>query len=212
MKIVFLSAALMASGASLAATPIQGWYSSVFGGYTYLPDNISIVRHDLFRSHASYDSGYNAGIRVGYQSNPLRYEAEYTYINANLEKLQINHWQQRDVHGQTIINLGMLNAYYDFPDIVPAVSPFLGIGLGYGQVQGEFNARGPFRRTHYETNDNIFAYQATAGFTYNFAENFSANIAARYVGGERPDELGRVFQVYLATVGVIYRFNEGNYK
>lgn len=212
MRIAFFSAALIASSASLAATPVQGWYASAFGGYSYIPENVDITRFGIARNNAAYDSGYHAGVRIGYQSNPLRYEGEYTYITANLKKFTVNRIYQWGVNGSTTANLGMANIYYDFPDMVPAVSPFLGVGLGYGWVQGILNSNGPNSLTRFEGESSVFAYQATGGFTYNFAENFAVNIAYRYVGTDRVGELGKFFQAHLGTVGLIYRFNQSSYK
>ncbi len=62
MRIQLFSAALIATGINYAATPVDGWYSSVFGGYTYLQDNISVTAPDgYFRNGTRYNSGYNAG-------------------------------------------------------------------------------------------------------------------------------------------------------
>jgi len=212
MRIAFFSAALIASSASFAATPVQGWYASVFGGYSYLPENVDLFRYGVNRNNSAYDSGYHAGVRVGFQSNPLRYEAEYTYINANLKKFTIDNVYQLGVNGSNTANLGMANVYYDFPDMVPAISPFLGIGLGYGWVQGVLNSQGPNGLTRYTGESSVFAYQATGGFTYNFRENFAVNIAYRYVGTDRVGELGKFFQGHLGSVGVVYRFNQASYK
>jgi opacity protein-like surface antigen len=213
MRITFFSAALMASAATFAATPIDGWYSSVFGGYTYMPDNIIISTPGLFLDRAAYDSGYNAGGRVGFKSNPLRYEAEFTYINASLHDLNANNISQLGVTGNTSASLAMANIYYDFPDMVPAIQPFLGVGLGYGWIHSTLQSTGPGSAIWYNTGtDNVFAWQATGGFTYNFAECFAVDIAYRYVGTDRADNLGKVFQANLGTVGVTYRFNENGYK
>lgn len=213
MRIAFFSAALMASAAAFAATPIDGWYSSVFGGYTYMPDNINITSPGLTLNRGAYDSGYHAGGRVGFKSNPLRYEAEVTYINAKLHDLDINGIRQAYVSGDTSATLAMANIYYDFPDMVPGIQPFLGIGLGYGWLKSSLQTTGPFGALGYNSGtDDVFAYQATGGFTYNFAENFALDIAYRYVGTERADNLGKVFQANLGSVGATYRFNENRYK
>lgn len=212
MRIAFFSAALLASSATLAATPIDGWYSSVFGGYTYLPDNLSNTTLGLTRTHASYDNGYHAGGRLGYKSNPLRYEGEITYLNADLKNFSINNVSQLNVGGSTYATVGMANVYYDFHDMVPAIQPFIGAGLGYAWVDGTFRSNGPFGTTYYRGNNSVFAYQVTGGLTYNFSENYALNIAYRYIGTDRIGELGEVFQAHLATLGVIYRFNENSYK
>lgn len=213
MRTAFFSAALLLSGATFAATPINGWYSSVFGGYTYLQDNISVSRFGITRTDAKYDGGYNAGGRIGFQSYPLRYEAEFTYTTADFSSFYLNNVKKRRVGGQTTAALGMANVYYDFPDMVPGIQPFLGVGIGYAWVEGTLKSRGPiYGATYYKGSDNVFAYQGTAGLTYNFAENYAINLAYRYIGTDKVHNLGKVFQANLATVGVIYRFDEVSYK
>lgn len=218
MRIAFFSAAVLASSLATAATPVDGWYSSVFGGYSYLPNNISNTHFGLSRTGASYTGGFNAGGRIGFQSNPLRYEAEFTYIQANVKHFQINRIIQKRVGKQVNASLGMANVYYDFPEMVPCISPFVGVGLGYGFVEAQLKSRGPFYtvgpyyNSYFKGSNSVFAYQATAGVTYNFAENYALNLAYRYVGTDRVHELGKVFQANLASVGVIYRFDQATYK
>ena len=43
------------------------------------------------------------------------------------------------------------------------------------------DSTGPFRTTYFTATDNSFAYQGTAGLTYNFSENYAVNLAYRYV-------------------------------
>jgi len=212
MRTAFFSIALLASSATIAATPIDGWYAGVSGGYTYTPDNISVSYYGLRLTDASYDSGYNAGINLGYKSNPLRYEAEVTYINADLKKFYINKVRQHGIDGNTYATLGMAKVYYDFPDIVPCLQPFIGAGLGYGWVKTDFLSKRPFGLLHYTGSNGVFAYEGTAGLSFNFSESYSLSLAYRYVGTQRPDNLGKVFQANMATVGVVYRFDEGLYK
>ena len=212
MKIGFLSAAILATQVSIAATPIDGWYSSIFGGGSYVPDNISASKLGRPINHAAYYFGYNAGGRVGFQSNPLRYEGEVTYIAAKLKRYYINRVLRTRVAGQTTATMAMANVYYDFPNMLLCIQPFLGVGLGYAWVDGQLNSSGPFSFPRYKGGSSVFAYQGTAGFTYNFAENYALNIAYRYVGTERVSHLGKVFQGNLGTIGVIYRFDESSYK
>jgi opacity protein-like surface antigen len=267
MKIALFSASLLASSLSMAAIPIDGIYSSLFGGFSYLPDNISAIHQGSHFQLASFNSGYNAGGRFGYQSGHLRYEGEVTYTAASAKSFSTNSIpfqffgplrHHRTVNGRTQAGFGMANVYYDFPEVVPCISPFLGIGLGFGRVQttlnterefisqGFFNpallgsgttgtglitpasltpgfvtpgfsnngipVREFFVQRRFKGADSAFAYQGTAGFTFNYLENWALNIAYRYIGSTRLDRLGKSFQGNLASVGVVYRFNGYIYK
>lgn len=212
MRIRLFSATLLASTIATAATPIDGWYSSVFGGYTYMPHNISNTTYGLFRNSPSYEPGYNVGGRLGYQSNPLRYEVEYTYLQATADNFDLDYIAQTGVTGYASGNFAMANVYYDAPEMLPAVSPFIGAGIGYAFIQATLSSLGPQAVTYYSTNDNVFAYQGTLGLTYNFAENYALNVAYRYTATNKPDGFGEVFQAHMASVGVVYHFDRLSYK
>ncbi|AHE67482.1 outer membrane protein [Legionella oakridgensis] len=212
MRIILVSTALLATHMAAAATPIDGLYSSVFGGYAYIPNNISRTQYSLTRTDASYQAGFDAGGSIGYKSNPMRYEGELTYLNANIKNFKINGVYQTSPSGYSNAILAMANAYYDFPAVLPSIQPFLGLGLGYAWVNAKLNSEGPYGTTRFTGSNSVFAYQGTAGLTYNFAENYALNVGYRYVATEKADKLGKIFQVHLANVGVIYRFDEGRYK
>ena len=208
MRFAFISVALLASSVASSATPIDGWYTEVFGGYTYLPNNVN----NLGRSNATYWSGYDAGGKIGYKNNPMRYEAEFTYLNAGTKKFNVFNIQQTGVSGQSDAFLAMANAYYDFHNLVDVIQPFLGFGIGYAWVNATLNSTGPLGATQFTESNTVFAYQGTAGLTYNFAENYALNIGYRYVATVNAQKLGKMFQANLASIGAIYRFDEGRYK
>lgn len=212
MKTVLLSTALLVTGVASAATPVDGWYTSGFGGYAYVQDNIRTTLPGLYINGTSYKGGYNVGGRVGFQSNPIRYEAEYTYLYANANHFNINNIRQIGSTGSTTGSLFMANLYYDFPDIVPAISPFLGVGMGVAVLKTNLSNITPIIVRTFSFNESKFAYQGTLGFTYNFAENYAANIAYRYVATGNGGDFGRAYQAHLASAGVIYRFDKGYYK
>lgn len=212
MKISLLTAALLASGIAQAATPVDGWYTSIFGGYTYFPENVDVVSNGLLFNNAEYTQGYNAGGRFGYQSNPIRYELEYTYMSATAKNYTVDTIAQENITGFTSANLVMANLYFDGPEILPSTVPYLGVGIGYAYLQTSLSSTGPTTATYFSAKDNEFAYQGTAGLTYNFAENYALNLAYRYVATNRADNFGSVFQAHIANAGFVYHFDRGNYK
>jgi opacity protein-like surface antigen len=212
MRIKLLSAALLASGFATAATPVDGWYTSFFGGYNYFMDNVDIITSGVLRNNVAYKEGYNVGGRIGYQSNPIRYEGEYTYIHGNTDYFSVNGTLQTNVTGYTAGNLYMANVYYDFREILPSVAPFAGVGIGYANIQTTLDSEGPNGVTVFKAVDNEFAYQGTLGLTYNFAENYALNIAYRYTATDRASNFGKVYQAHFGDVGVIYHFDRGFYK
>lgn len=213
MKLVFFSAAMLAASLSHAATPIDGWYAGLFGGYAYLPNNINKNIDGATFNNGDYKSGYNAGGSLGFKSNPMRYEGQLTYINANIKGYQVNDISQTGITGYNNAIFALANVYYDFRNSVPAgIQPFLGLGIGYGWLNAHLNSTGPTVATQYRENGSSFAYQGTAGLNYNFAETYGLNLSYRYIATANSDVLGKIFQAHLANLGVVYRFDGVKYK
>ncbi len=212
MRILFVSAAVFLNSMAFAATPIDGWYSSVFGGYAYIPGNINKTKMGFTYNNANYQSGFDAGGNLGFKSNPMRYEGEITYLKATLNDVNINGIRQSKLDGYNDAVLGMANVYYDFPGILSSIQPFLGLGIGYAWIQANIHSPGPFIANHFSASNSAFAYQATGGVTYNFAENYALNLGYRYIGTSNVPEFGHMFQAHLANLGATYRFDGNKYK
>ncbi|MDP3705465.1 MAG: outer membrane beta-barrel protein [Legionellaceae bacterium] len=212
MKIAVLFASVLASCASFAATPIDGWYTSLFGGYTYIPSNIDKTRFGLTRDHATYQSGFEGGGNFGFKSNPMRYEGDVTYLKASTNAFQINRVPQTDVSGYNQAIFGLANVYYDFPGFSTLLQPYLGAGLGYGWIQTRLNSFGPTGTTSFTAVNSAFAYQGTGGVTFNFAENYALSLGYRYISTLNLYEFGERFQAHIANLGATYRFDGNNYK
>lgn len=212
-RITFAIVALLSAASASAATPINGWYSSAFGGYTYVPGNIGNVTNlGLTRSDTSFKPGFDAGGSLGFKSNPMRYEGELTYLKSNLDHFNVNGVRQTSPLGYTSAALGLANVYYDFPGITMDIQPFLGAGIGYAWVQNKLNSTGPYGSTSFSNSNSAFAYQATGGLTYNFAENYALSLGYRYVATTNISELGQMYQAHIANLGAVYRFDGNNYK
>jgi opacity protein-like surface antigen len=215
MKRLFIAQTLLATlicpTVSTAATPIDGWYTGAFGGYAYVPSNHTIQSWGVTRSDVNYQSGYDVGGSLGFKSNPMRYEGELSYLKANLNSFRVNQLPQTNPTGYNNAVLGLANVYYDFLGLTTPLQPFLGAGIGYGWVQTKLNSSGPFSPSNFNVANSVFAYQATGGLTYNFAENYALSLGYRYVATTQIADLGQMFQVHLANVGATYRFDGKKY-
>lgn len=213
MRFVLFTAALLATGAASASTAADnGLYASVFGGYTYLASNINTYYYGYLLSDVNYLDGYHAGGSIGYKKKPLRYEFQYTYLNAKTDRYSVNHVPALRIDGGTKANLLMANLYYDFPELLASISPFIGAGLGYAFMDATLNSTSRFRRPHFNTNQNAFAYQGMAGLTYNFLKNAAINATYRYATTIDNDNWGKPLQAQMASLGVVYRFDSGSHK
>lgn len=214
MRIAILCTSMLTSCALLAATPINGWYSSVFGGYAYVPGNVDKTRNGLNRNDVKYQSGFDGGGNFGFKSNPMRYEGDVTYIKANVNSFKVNKVNQTGVSGYNQAIFGLANVYYDFPGFTTLIQPYLGLGIGYGWIQTKIDSTGPLPLglTTFTADNSAFAYQGSAGLTYNFAENYALNLGYRYMTTLNLSQFGQFFQAHMANLGATYRFDGNNYK
>lgn len=214
MRLKVLSSLLLASGIASAAAPIDGWYSNLLGGFAWYPGNINVIPPEpVLWNHVRYHWGYNAGGAIGFKSNPLRYELQYTYTKAQDKTLSINQMPPLRHDGYSQASFGMLNVYYDFPDMVYAISPYVGAGLGYGYVNTVLGGVDSVGNIHFlKRNGGNFAWQVTGGLTYNFVENFAVNVDYRYAATTRLRDFGKTFQANFVEAGVTYRFDDVRYK
>lgn len=208
MRIALISASLLLTSFTYAATPLGGWYYNLFGGYANVPSNINVSG----RSNVGYANGYDGGGSFGFQSNPMRYEGQLTYINAKVNKFKFDNISQTGLSGYNNAVLAMANIYYDFRGAKPTFQPYLGMGIGYGWVHAVLNSTGPFGSTNFSGSNSVFSYQAMTGLTFNFAENYALNLGYRYVITHKVRALGKIFQANLGNIGVVYRFDVARYK
>ena len=142
----------------------------------------------------------------------MRYAGEFTYIKSNITKFTLNDIQQTGVNGYDQVLLGLANIYYDWPGLNTTLQPFLGGGIGYAWVQAQLDSSGPFGATNFTGSNSVFAYQATGGLTYNFAENYALSLGYRYIATTRTPEIGHSVQAHLANLGAVYRFDGRRYQ
>jgi opacity protein-like surface antigen len=199
----------------------DGWYFSVAGGVAKMSNNLEtvapVVQNGFERlaeiNGTSYKLGWDLAGAIGYKSGPVRYEAEFTYIDANAKGFSIDGVDTLNPSGDTHDGLGLLNIYYDFDDTGMSFVPFLGAGLGMvrstarmdGFVTDEFGFVDPLSFT---ISENIFAYQATIGMLFNISNNSSVSLAYRYVASTSGKEFGKRMQVQLGNIGFLYRFDQ----
>ncbi len=203
---------LLSFTSAFSATPIDGWYSSLFVGYDYIPSNVNKVHNNIRYTDAAHQAGYLAGGNLGYKSNPLRYEAEVSYFNANVSHFSQERVRQNNVGGYNNGISGMANIYYDFPGILSCLEPYVGFGIGYAWLHEQLNNLEPTAKSDFTINSSAFAYQALVGITYNFAENYDLSVGYRYLTTPNLFNFGTTFQSHFAVLGVAYRFDDTRYK
>ena len=209
---------LAVSVSAHAGIPIDGLYSTAFGGAAFIPGNISVGYNNALVNQSNYMTGFDAGGALGYKAAFWRYEAEVTYINAQLNKIAINNQVTNDTkRGYNQDVTAFVNLVYDTPyREYLMLQPYIGAGIGYAWVQNNFNTP---RLTSYNnqelsfnTNNYAFAYQAMVGLNFHFSEAYSLFAGYRYVGTTHLDNNGSTFQAHLVNAGITYRYDSCQYK
>jgi opacity protein-like surface antigen len=135
------------------------------------------------------DIGWGGAIAFGRQFGNFRAELEYAYQGTDLEDREI-------LDGDVLYSLGgdikvttvMANGYYEMP-VFEAFSLYAMAGLGYAkydvdyavlvfdpasdEVIGTASAGG---------SDNVFAYKAGVGMTYDFTDQIAGDLGYEYLG------------------------------
>ncbi len=213
MRLAFLPLIVTVLPATLqAATPIDGWYSGLLVGYAYIPSNVNKVNNNIRYTDAAHQPGYLAGGNLGYKNNPMRYEAEVSYLNANVTHFSEQYIRQNNVGGYNNGVAGTANVYYDFPGILSSLEPYLGFGIGYAWLHEQLDNLTPNAQTNFRIDSSAFVYQGLAGITYNFAENYNLSVGYRYLATPNLFNFGTKFQSHFALLGVAYRFDNARYK
>jgi OmpA-OmpF porin, OOP family len=179
-------------------------------------DNAGVVNNtgpffNSFSGSARYNSGFNAGGRVGVQWGPWRLEEEYSYRHNGLSSFGVFNGPNINTlfQGQHITHSIMTNLIYDFTIGWP-VTPHVGFGIGaidnvdsislntVGGV-GPFNVNFPgnvgplrvpggttFGGTFLKGNVWNFGYQAIVGFRYDINPLLAFDIDYRYLASTDP--------------------------
>lgn len=98
------------------------------------------------------------------------------------------------------------------PRAVPQDYPFPAVPQNYPVSSIPTYYPGPLVPTYFRGADSVFAYQVSGGVNYDFSENYSINVAYRYIGTTSAPALGKNFQAHLASLGVTFRLDADNYR
>ncbi len=190
------------------ALPVSAETSGVYAGLKFIDSiqstgDMSKDRVDVegfgfgIGSHSQNTVG--GGIFVGYDfypqhQVPIRTEIEYAIRSEMYKSWNKSH----SVEGETL-NLDakarsnfqtlFFNAYWDFHNST-AFTPYIGAGVGLGFINNHYKGKGDYSQVGYEGPDSVsmnnmntvFAWNVGAGCSYAFNENFSADLAYRFVG------------------------------
>lgn len=167
-----LAGLVFANGSLFAATPVEGWYAGLIGGFSFTPGiKFNATVFDVFtsRTRVNYRVGGNGGGQLGYRICNFRFEGEllFNYVPYSQVKTSLfltipnrptlnlidvtikRHLTPTNpfvrLNGHTIVGAGLFNAYYDFYDEEndPTWVPYLGLGIGYSSVRNSLTLTVP---------------------------------------------------------------------
>jgi OmpA-OmpF porin, OOP family len=200
-------------GGMFGPFPPGFFYLGPEGGWTHLESNTNTSSFTIrlpgprFRTlglseTTSYNSGFNAGVRGGYEWGPWRFEEEWSYRNNNVSSFSgtisgLPVVGTRSFSGNTSVFSGsvhsnalMTNALYDFTFGWP-VTPHIGAGVGAVDVNAGVSLNpgvtppGALRFTGFSSFSGSqwnFAYQAIAGIRYEVNPLISVDFDYHYLG------------------------------
>lgn len=206
---IFAAASAIALLAGVGSASAQGYstsnvYAKGFGGFT-LPsgDDASVYGPDSTSEYykLDYDTGYTIGAAIGYSIRPdIAVELEYGYRNAD---------SKSSINGHTSSNAVMANAIYKFGgmDATGKITPYVGAGLGWANVDVATNDYGSFTR------NSAFGYQFIGGVSYAATPKMDLLGEVRYFGtdsgslkGPNDLKIDAGFETVDFLVGVAYKF------
>jgi opacity protein-like surface antigen len=121
-------------------------------------------------------NGINGALAVGAKFGSLRAELEAVYrYNPNDKFVDAGGAEGAD--GSMSTAQIFLNGYYEI-DIFGVVTPYVGVGVGYGTVS--LNLKELDGTVVVDDDDTVYSYQLMAGAAVNVTENFSLTAEYRY--------------------------------
>lgn len=131
------------------------------------------------------DTGFGGAFAFGREfamyNAPGRFrgEVEFAYQGADLDEMTAAAAHPGVTFGgeYTLMTV-MVNGYYELP-IVDAFSVYAMAGVGYAKLDVDMDANGAHIMGG---SDNVFAYKAGAGITYNFTNEIAGDLGYEYLG------------------------------
>jgi opacity protein-like surface antigen len=177
------------------------WYVRLGVRATWMDQRFEDSRDGVARqADVDGDTGFGGAIAFGREFSmykalgKFRAEVEIAKQGNDLDDNQILHTYtggstDRLVEGDVDVTTIMINGYYELP-VADAFSLYAMAGVGYAKYDmdattASYNAAGVEFIGSRETggaSDNVFAYKAGVGMTYNFTDQIAGDLGYEYLG------------------------------
>jgi outer membrane protein OmpA-like peptidoglycan-associated protein len=186
----FRRAAALAFGLCLvgAASHAQvsapdGPYLRLEGGWNHMSDLSGQGSSAPLSIGTSEDDGYIIGGAIGYAMEPLRFDFTFDYRNNDVSKVIVP-GLAGGAGGSVYSYSGMLNGYYDIPYSLMGLTPYIGAGAGFVNVNLSSVSEGATQLVN--DGDTIPALQGIAGVRYQLSPTWSVGLEYRFLEGFHP--------------------------
>lgn len=209
IAVAALGAAALTAGLAGGAHAQQdqaGYYVGVSAGYNAPED--SDIEGNNFTASADIDDALLSfgSIALGYAyEGPWRGEVELARRVNDVDSVS-----GIQATGDVSANSLMFNAFYDFHDLIPRVTPYVGAGLGVAHV--EVDGASPINGVASSSSDNVLAGQLMAGAAIRLIDDLDLTGQYTFFGTDDPNLTLNNGQAYDAeyhahTFSIGLRFN-----
>lgn len=158
-----------------------GLYGNIFGGFATFDDgSVDVSANPSGESDFEIESGYSAGLLLGYDFGKFRVEGEFSYITGDIDELELD-TGDADVSSEFESSSLMINGLVDFEFDSMPITLSLGGGVGASKVEyGSMVDVLGFVLVD-DVDETVFMYQGIIRGSYAFSENASLGLSYRYV-------------------------------
>ena len=168
--------------APAASADWDGLYISAFTGLSLQSDQESTL--DLETVSTEFDTGFVLGGSIGYRFEQgtigsWRTEVEVAYRENDVDAGTFTGLPNANFGGDNSSLSVFGNILYDFT-VVPIVTPYVGIGLGFGGVESDTVIDEVTNLTFGGDTQSEFLFQAIGGLSFPIAPNIEGFVDGRY--------------------------------
>ena len=214
---LFLAAVLAVFFTTASAMADSGWYTGFNLGLNFQEDQQSIGPSRAV--DLDFDTGLLISGQLGYKfpgSNfgRFRAEAELSHRENDVDEIVFNGAEQNG-RGEEEVLAGLMNLYYDLNGLSDRIKPFVGVGIGFANIDAEVSYANAF----IDDDDTTFAYQFVVGAEYLLSSRISVVGDARFFALDDPEltrfggpapvdfvDLNSEYDSFSASVGLRYNF------
>ena len=199
-----VTAASLALLAPLLTPQTQAqFYIGAEAGWTGLPYQTDTIP-GVTSATVQFNSGFNAGVRGGYEWGAWRFEEEYSYRqNGVANSFAGASYAIKGASGNRHTNSVMTNVLYDFTVGWP-ITPHVGFGVGAVEVFDGLKVPGIGQLFNNSTWQ--FGYQGIAGIRYNLSQALTLDLDYRYLATTQP-----TFSIPKTNLHYLSSYNTNNF-